>query len=140
MNRFTATVAAFALAAGCALAQTNPVIAEQKTAYENNRNNFIKAAEKMPEENYSFKPMPEMQSFGDRVAHIAGQMGNCSSVTGERKLNPAQGKTTKADIARHLGIKKQNLTRWKKVPPHYVAQLSELTGLPREYILPSVFA
>jgi hypothetical protein len=43
-------------------------------------------------------------------------------------------------LLKHLGIAKQNLTRWKKVPPHYVAQLSEMTGLPREYILPSVFA
>ena len=60
--------------------------------------------------------------------------------TDEEGLALLLTKTTKADIARHLGIKKQNLTRWKKVPPHYVAQLSELTGLPREYILPSVFA
>jgi hypothetical protein len=102
LKRSIAAIAALALAAGCALAQTNPVIAEQKTAYENNRNNFIKAAEKMPEENYSFKPTPEMQSFGDRIAHIAGQMGNCSSVTGERKPNPAQGKTSKADIVAAL--------------------------------------
>lgn len=49
-------------------------------------------------------------------------------------------KISKAEIARELDIKKQNLTRWKKVPPHYVAQLSAKTGLPREYILPSVFA
>lgn len=49
-------------------------------------------------------------------------------------------KTTRAAIARHLGIQKQNLTRWKKVPPHHVAKVSELTGLPREYVLPSLFA
>ena len=49
-------------------------------------------------------------------------------------------KTTRAAIARHLGIKKQNLTRWKKVPPHHVKAVAELTGLPREVILPSMFA
>lgn len=49
-------------------------------------------------------------------------------------------KTTRAEIARHLGIKKQNLTRWKKVPPHHVKGVSELTGLPREQILPSMYA
>lgn len=60
--------------------------------------------------------------------------------TDEEGLALLLTKTTKAEIARHLGIKKQNLTRWKKVPPHYVAQLSELTKLPREFILPSLFA
>ena len=102
MKPSIAAIATLALAAGCVLAQTNPIIAEQKAAYENNRNNFLKAAEKMPEENYSFKPTPEMQSFGDRIAHIAGQMGNCSMLTGERKPNPAQGKTSKADIVAAL--------------------------------------
>ena len=59
--------------------------------------------------------------------------------TDEEGLALLLTKTTKADIARVLDIKKQNLTRWKAVPPKYVPQLSELTGLPREYILPSVF-
>jgi DinB superfamily len=102
MNRAAAALAALPLTFGCLLAQTNPVIAEQKAAYESNRNNLIKAAEKMPEEAYSFKPTPEMQSFGERIAHIAGQMGTCSALTGERKPNPAQGKTSKADIVAGL--------------------------------------
>lgn len=63
-----------------------------------------------------------------------------SSNPDERALALVFSKVTKAEIAKHLGIAKQNLTRWKKVPPHYVGPLSELTGLPREYILPSVFA
>jgi len=49
-------------------------------------------------------------------------------------------KTTRAAIARHLGIQKQNLTRWKKVPPHHAKAVAELTGLPREYVLPSLYA
>src|SRR5215472_3748986 len=56
----------------------------------------------MPEENYSFKPTPEMQSFGERIAHVANQIGTCSSLTGDRKPNPAQGKTSKADIVAAL--------------------------------------
>ena len=102
MNRAAAALIALSLPFGCAFAQTNPVIAEQKAAYESNRNNVIKAAEKMPEDAYSFKPTPEMQSFGERIAHIAGQMGTCSALTGERKPNPAQGKTSKADIVAGL--------------------------------------
>jgi hypothetical protein len=100
--RFAATVLVFSMAAAGAFAQTNPVIAEQKRAYEMNRDNLIKAAEKMPEADYSFKPTPEMQSFGERIAHIAGQIGTCSMLTGERKPNPAMGKTSKADIVAAL--------------------------------------
>ena len=49
-------------------------------------------------------------------------------------------KTSRAEIARHLGIAKQNLTRWKKVPANHVSKVAELTGLSRAEILPSLFA
>lgn len=49
-------------------------------------------------------------------------------------------KITRAKIAEGLGIKRQSLTRWTRVPPHHVVRLSELTGIPREYILPSMYA
>lgn len=47
---------------------------------------------------------------------------------------------TKAQIASCLGIAKQNLTRWKAVPAKYVPTLAQASGLPRECILPSVYA
>lgn len=102
MNRPAGMMIALSLASGCALLAQNPVIAEQKAAYTNNKNNLIKAAEKMPEEAYSFKPTPEMETFGQRMVHIANQIGTCSGMTGERKPNPATGKTAKADIVAGL--------------------------------------
>ena len=91
------------LAGACVLAaQSNPVIGEQRKAYDALKTNLIKAAEKMPEDAYSFKPTPEMQGFGERIAHIANQIGTCSTMTGERKPNPAQGKTAKADLVAAL--------------------------------------
>src|ERR1039458_4169545 len=102
MKRSTLLTLAFALASAAALQAQNPVLAEQKAAYTANKTNLIKAAEKMPEEAYSFKPTPEMQSFGERIAHIAGQMGTCSGLMGERKPSPAAGKTSKADIVAAL--------------------------------------
>lgn len=91
------------LAGACLLsAQTNPVIGEQRKAYDALKQNLVKAAEKMPEDAYSFKPTPDMQSFGERINHIANQIGTCSGMTGERKPNPAQGKTAKADIVAAL--------------------------------------
>lgn len=47
---------------------------------------------------------------------------------------------TRSQIADYLGIKKQNLTRWTRVPPHHVPKVAELTGLAREQILPSMYA
>ena len=103
MNRFAATLFALSLAGGCGLqAQTNPLIAENKTAYTNVKNNLLKAADKMPEDAYSFKPTPEMQSWGQRIAHIANQIGTCSGMTGERKTSDANNKTAKADLVAAL--------------------------------------
>src|SRR5450631_913761 len=102
MNRSVVMIFALSLSGAGALLAQNPAIAEQKAAYLNNKNNLIKAAEKMPEEAYSFKPTPEMEAFGQRMIHIANQIGTCSGLTGERKPNPATGKTAKADIVAGL--------------------------------------
>lgn len=60
--------------------------------------------------------------------------------TDEAGLALVFAKISKADLAKGLGIKKQNLTRWKKVPPHHVPRVAELTGLSREQILPSIYS
>ena len=43
-------------------------------------------ADKMTEENYRFKPTPEMQDFGQRMAHVINfNMRGCAAVKGETK-------------------------------------------------------
>jgi hypothetical protein len=101
MNRTALLILAAALTAALH-AQTNPMIAEGKQSYTGVKNNLLKAAEKMPEDAYTFKPTPELQTFAQRVAHVAGQIGTCSSLTGERKPNEANGKTAKADLVAAL--------------------------------------
>ena len=99
-----------AFGAACALAvvfmaqaQAPPsVAASAKAAYNSIKSNFQKAAEKMPEENYSFKPVDAVQTFGERVAHIANQMGTCSALNGQRKPSTAAGKTSKKDLVAGL--------------------------------------
>src|SRR5262245_43045751 len=79
------------------------MIAQQKNAFNAIKNNLQKAAEKMPEDAYGFKPTPELQDFGQRVGHMAGMIGACSRVKGgEAKPNPATGKTSKADLVAAL--------------------------------------
>lgn len=87
----------------------NPLVTEAKAAWNNVKNNNLRAAEKMPEENYAFKPVPEVRSFGQLLGHIAdAQFMICSAAKGE-KHDPAgieKGKTTKADII--AGLKDSN--------------------------------
>jgi hypothetical protein len=102
VNRTFLLILAASIAGALNGQSTNPLIADGKAAYNQIKNNLLKAADKMPEDAYSFKPTPELQSFGERVAHVAGQIGACSGLTGERKPNQATGKTAKADLVAAL--------------------------------------
>ena len=100
-------ILAIAGAAGFVAAQPPPpgppsVAATLKGGYERIKTNFIKAAEKMPEDQYGFKPAEGIETFGQRVAHIANQMGTCSAINGARKPSSAAGKTAKADLVAGL--------------------------------------
>ncbi|MCU1329631.1 MAG: hypothetical protein JWN34_5001, partial [Bryobacterales bacterium] len=100
-------VLAIAGAAGYVAAQPPPagppsVAATLKSGYERIKTNFTKAAEKMPEADYNFKPAEGIETFGQRVAHIANQMGTCSAINGQRKPSSAAGKTAKADLVAAL--------------------------------------
>src|SRR5258708_134272 len=59
------------------------------------------SAEKMPEENYNFKPTDAIRSFGQVVGHVAdAQYLFCSIALGEKNPAPKieQTKTSKADL------------------------------------------
>ena len=81
----------------------NQLSTEVKQLYTGIKNNLMKAAEKMPEADYSFKATPEVRPFGQLVAHVAdSQMRGCAAVKGE-KVNPnAASKTSKADLVAAL--------------------------------------
>lgn len=89
-----------AVLAAVSLAQAaDPLSTEAKQAYTGIKNNMTRMAEKMPEENYSFKPTPDIRSFGELVAHVAdSQARTCSAVNGEMKSVDAAKKTSKADL------------------------------------------
>jgi uncharacterized damage-inducible protein DinB len=83
----------------------NPITASERGLYANLSGSVVKAAEKMPEENYSFKPTPDVRSFGQLVGHEADANYNfCALAIGEP--NPAKNiektKTSKADLVAAL--------------------------------------
>jgi DinB family protein len=87
-------------------AQTpNPLSAEVKWSYGTIKNNLLKLAEKMPAENYAFRPTPDVETFARRVAHIAdANMNVCAGLNGERKPLGAASKTSKPELVAALKV------------------------------------
>jgi uncharacterized damage-inducible protein DinB len=83
----------------------NPITASERGFYSFVSTAVVGAAQKMPEENYSFKPTPEVRTFGQLVGHVAdASYMFCSQAIGE--ANPAKDiektKTSKADLVAAL--------------------------------------
>jgi uncharacterized damage-inducible protein DinB len=108
MNRYLVVMTLVVVFAGtCVLqaqtANANPLSTETKQAYTRIKDNLLKMADKMSEENYSFKPTPDVRTFGQTIAHVAdSQMRTCSMLNGEAKKPDAASKTSKADLVAAL--------------------------------------
>jgi uncharacterized damage-inducible protein DinB len=76
------------LAAAAAPVQSASLSAEVTSDYRTVRDYVIRAAEKMPESEYDFRPTPEVRTFGQQVAHVADDQYNLCA--------PARGETRKA--------------------------------------------
>jgi uncharacterized damage-inducible protein DinB len=79
----------------------NPITQSEKGLYSFIAGAAVGAAAKMPEENYSFKPTPDVRSFGQLVGHVAdANYMFCAQASGE--ANPSKNiektKTSKADL------------------------------------------
>jgi uncharacterized damage-inducible protein DinB len=112
-RRFALALSLSALLAGTLAAEDAPSPAAANPAakgigamYANIKDTLAKAAEKMPEESYSFKATPEVRSFGQIVAHVAdSQNFFCKMAMGEAgSYSDAveKGKTAKADLVAAL--------------------------------------
>ena len=100
MIRSALSITAAVLCCGLHSQTANPLIKEARAQYESVKSNLIKAAEKMPEDAYSFKPTPEIQTFAQRITHVAGQLRGCGAVKGEQKQMGPTG--NKAEIVAAL--------------------------------------
>ena len=83
----------------------NPFSTVNKLSYARTKGILLRAAEKMPEENYSFKPADSVRSYGQIVGHLAdAQYLFCSIASGEKNpgLNIEKTKTSKADLVAAL--------------------------------------
>jgi uncharacterized damage-inducible protein DinB len=84
---------------------TNPISASNSKMYTMLSGVVIAAAEKMPEENYSFKPTPDVRAFGQLVGHLAdSQYYFCGLAAGDNNTSSEveKGKTSKAELVAAL--------------------------------------
>lgn len=101
MKRILVTIAAVIFLAACAgyAQDANPLSAQLKGSWTNIRNLLTRMADKMPDENYRFKPTPELEDFGQRMAHvITFNMRGCSLAKGDQRNVNFSAAPTKAEV------------------------------------------
>ena len=93
--------------AGAQGGQKIPLNEGLRRSYNTIKMNLTEAAQKFSDADYSYRPSPEIRTFGGQLAHVANSQFNaCAAARGEK--NPNQGtnleqtKTTKADIVQAL--------------------------------------
>jgi uncharacterized damage-inducible protein DinB len=104
VNRICTLTLMGALFGSAALNAQNPLSSDLKNSYNGIKNTITKAADEMPEADYSFKASPMERTYGAMVGHIADvQMALCGNAQGEQKMGDAEKtKTTKADLVAAL--------------------------------------
>lgn len=103
MRRLVLTLLAMAVTAAPAAAQTASDAI--RSSWNSVKRNIKESAELMPEENFGFKPTPDVRSFGDILTHVAGASYEyCASAKNEDapfKEDSFEGKLrTKAEIVK----------------------------------------
>ena len=106
MKTFALTLLGTALLCGQAPTQDySSLSGSVKTVYGMVRNNIVKSAEKMPDDQYGFKPTDAVRSFGQLVGHLAdANNGMCAASLGVANPNPGieKSKATKAELVSAL--------------------------------------
>jgi uncharacterized damage-inducible protein DinB len=82
-----------------------PLTDSQRMLYQGTKNNITRAAEAVPEQDYSFKPAPDVRTFGQLVAHVAEfQYVFCGAAGAEKppSMKIENVKTSKAELVQAL--------------------------------------
>jgi uncharacterized damage-inducible protein DinB len=89
--------------AGFADAASPSLASVTKSMHATIRRNLAEAAESMPAGEYSFKPTPEVRSFGELLAHVVnGNFFFCSQARGEKAPAGQKLATDKATLVKAL--------------------------------------
>jgi uncharacterized damage-inducible protein DinB len=114
---FVRSAAILALAATSAFAQSqsrsaaSPSVTSQlKSAWAGIRDNIMDAAVEVPESTYAFRPTPDVRTFGELIAHLAGAQDSfCAGALGEKgSAEDAVEKSTTTKAALIEALRKSN--------------------------------
>jgi len=114
---FIRSAAIVILAATSGFAQSQPrasappsVTSQLKSAWAGIRDNIMDAAVEVPESTYSFRPTPDVRTFGELIAHLAGAQDSfCAGALGEKgPAEDAVEKATKTKAALIEAFRKSN--------------------------------
>lgn len=84
----------------------NPLMAGSKSLYEQVKNVLMRTADKMPEENFSYKPTEGVRSFGAILGHVAdAQYFFCGAASGQRVAPKGVEKSATTKEAIIAGLK-----------------------------------
>lgn len=94
------------LATAASLAAQNPFSDDARQSYDLVKGSLLKAADRMPAEDYSFRTTPKVRTFAEMISHVAiAQKLMCQVVAGEITTDKAKfppPKTEKADLVAEL--------------------------------------
>ena len=111
------SVAIVIVAATSGFAQSQPraaappsVTSQLKSAWAGIRDNIMDAAVEVPESTYAVRPTPEVRTFGELIAHLAGAQDSfCAGALGEKgPPEDAVEKGTKTKAALIEALRKSN--------------------------------
>ena len=87
-------------------AQTpNPITASARVQFRVVKDFVVRAAEKVPEDLYAFRPTPDVRTMGQLFGHVADAfMSMCSTAQGEKppRIGFEKSLTAKADLVKAL--------------------------------------
>jgi len=111
------------------------LIADSRMSFDLIARYVVASAEKMPEENYAFRPSPDVRTFAQLLGHIAdAQYIGCSAVAGE-KYTPRDIEKNKLAKAELIPALKDALAycdaTWSKMTDAKAADRVELFGRAR---------
>jgi len=96
MNKFHLSLTITFLLAFASFAQAQSLTADAKAAWSAISGNIVKAAEKMPAEEYAFRPTTGVRSFGELVGHITdANIAFCAPLHPEKRTPPGAEKNLK---------------------------------------------
>ncbi len=102
MKRFLCLATLIAPCPLAAQSNAHGPVAATSAVWSSTIDYIIKSAEQVPEATYSFKPTPEVRSFGQLIGHVAGaQYVYCSAVLGDKPASEGdieRTKISKADL------------------------------------------